>query len=69
LRSAAAFALEPGRISASLPILRAVSWHPTVEGDTYEAAREAFEWNVPDGYNAARDCLRKHDDPDAPALY
>jgi acetyl-CoA synthetase len=46
-----------------------MSWHLTVEGDTYEAARESFEWNVPDGYNAARDCLRKHDDPDAPALY
>ncbi|WP_255193309.1 acyl-CoA synthetase [Natronobeatus ordinarius] len=46
-----------------------MSWHLTLEGDTYEAAREAFEWDVPEGYNAAHDLVRKHDDPDAVALY
>jgi len=37
-------------------------------GDSYTAAREAFEWDVPADYNIARDCVRKHD-RDAPALY
>ncbi len=49
--------------------VRGMTWHLTVPGDTYEAAREQFAWNVPDGYNAAWDCLRKHDETDRPALY
>jgi acetyl-CoA synthetase len=46
-----------------------VTWHITLDYDTYEAAREGFEWDFPDGYNIAWDCLRKHDDPDRPALH
>jgi acetyl-CoA synthetase len=44
-------------------------WHVTLDYDTYEEAREKFAWDIPDDYNAAYDFLRKHDDPDAPALY
>jgi len=41
----------------------------TLDRDTYGEARERFEWDVPDDYNAARDLVRKHDDPDRVALY
>ncbi len=44
-------------------------WHVTLDHDSYEDAREAFEWDIPEDYNAARDFVRKHDDPDEPALY
>ncbi|WP_114579020.1 acyl-CoA synthetase [Saliphagus sp. LR7] len=44
-------------------------WHITLDYDTYKEARKEFEWDFPDGYNIARDCLRKHDDRDKPALY
>jgi acetyl-CoA synthetase len=44
-------------------------WRITVDEDSYEAARESFSWDVPDGYNAAEDFLTKHDDLDRPALY
>ncbi|MFB6311848.1 MAG: acyl-CoA synthetase [Salinirussus sp.] len=44
-------------------------WHLTVEGESYDAARSNFEWDIPAGYNAARDFLTKHDDTDRPALY
>lgn len=44
-------------------------WHVTLEGGTYEEARDAFEWDLPDGYNAAHDLVGKHDDCDAVALY
>ncbi|HKJ59350.1 MAG TPA: AMP-binding protein, partial [Halobacteriales archaeon] len=46
-----------------------MAWHVTLEGDTYEAARAAFEWDLPDDYNAAYDLVGKHDDRDAMALY
>jgi acetyl-CoA synthetase len=46
-----------------------MTWHLTLDHDTYEAAREGFTWDIPDGYNAAEDLLRKHDDPEAPALH
>jgi len=46
-----------------------MAWHVTLEGDTYEAARAAFEWDLPDDYNAAYDLVGKHDDRDAIALY
>ncbi len=46
-----------------------MTWHLTVEGDTLDAARDAFEWDIPAEYNAARDFLRKHEDTDRPALY
>ena len=39
-----------------------------LNGESYEAACEAFEWNLPEEYNVARDCVQKHD-PDAVALY
>jgi len=44
-------------------------WHVTLEQETYEEARAEFSWDLPDDYNLARDFLRKHDDPDVPALY
>jgi len=40
-----------------------MSWHLTLDEDSYEAARESFAWDVPEGYNAAADLLQKHDDP------
>ena len=46
-----------------------MSWHITLDEDTYERAREAYDWEIPDDYNIARDSLRKHDDVDRPALY
>jgi acetyl-CoA synthetase len=46
-----------------------MTWHVTLGQETHHEAREAFTWEFPDGYNIARDCLRKHDDPDRPALH
>ncbi len=46
-----------------------MSWHVTPEFETYQEARSAFEWDIPDEFNAARDLIRKHDDLDSPALY
>jgi acetyl-CoA synthetase len=46
-----------------------MAWYLTLGGDSYEAAREAFEWNLPADYNAAHDLLRKHEETDRPALY
>lgn len=46
-----------------------MTWHINLNCDTYEQAREEFAWNLPDDYNIAWDCLRKHDDLDRPALY
>ncbi|MEM4781339.1 MAG: AMP-binding protein, partial [Halalkalicoccus sp.] len=43
-------------------------WYCTLEYESYEDARERFAWDIPDGYNLADDLLRKHPDPDAPAL-
>ena len=41
-----------------------MAWYLQLEGDTYEEANNSFSWNeVPDDYNIAVDCLRKHDDP------
>jgi acetyl-CoA synthetase len=39
-----------------------------LNGESYEAAREAFEWHLPAAYNVARDCVGKHN-RDAVALY
>jgi acetyl-CoA synthetase len=44
-------------------------WHITLDEDTYERARSEFRWEVPDDYNIAGDCLRKHDDVDRVALH
>ncbi|MFB6170468.1 MAG: AMP-binding protein [Haloarculaceae archaeon] len=38
-------------------------WQVTLDYDTYDRAREEFEWNLPDDYNAAHDFVRKHEDP------
>lgn len=38
-------------------------WELRLDYDTYEAARQGFTWDIPDGYNIADDVLRKHDDP------
>ncbi|WP_254545247.1 acyl-CoA synthetase [Halomarina pelagica] len=46
-----------------------MTWHVSLDYDTYEAARESFAWDIPDDYNLAHDLLRKHDDADAPALH
>lgn len=43
-------------------------WHISSDFDTYEQACREFEWDFPDDYNIARDCLRKHDDLDQVAL-
>ncbi|MFC6939597.1 acyl-CoA synthetase [Salinirubellus sp. GCM10025818] len=40
-----------------------MTYHVSLDYDTYEAAREGFSWDVPDDYNAAYDLLRKHEDP------
>ncbi|MFB6155646.1 MAG: acyl-CoA synthetase [Haloferacaceae archaeon] len=37
--------------------------------EEYDEARAAFEWDLPEEFNPAVDFLRKHDDPDAVALY
>jgi acetyl-CoA synthetase len=46
-----------------------MSWQVELEGETYEAARERFEWDFPEDYNVAHDLVGKHDDRDAVALY
>lgn len=50
-----------------------MTWYVTDqlnECDSYEAAYETFEWDVPSNYNMAEDCVRKHDNPDESiALY
>ncbi|WP_254534010.1 acyl-CoA synthetase [Natrinema gelatinilyticum] len=45
-----------------------MAWFLEFEDESYEAACEAFEWDLPAEYNIARDCVRKHD-RDAVALY
>ena len=49
-------------------VVRGMPWHVTLDGDTYAGARESFAWDFPDDYNIARDCLRKHEETDRPAL-
>ena len=46
-----------------------MTWHVTLDYETYEQASEEFEWDLPADYNAAEDLLRKHDDCDEPALH
>jgi acetyl-CoA synthetase len=46
-----------------------MTWQITVDGEDYATARETFEWDVPEGFNAARDAVRKHEDIDQVALY
>jgi acetyl-CoA synthetase len=42
-----------------------MAYHISLDYDTYEQARNEFEWHIPDGYNMAYDFLRKHEDPKA----
>ena len=42
-----------------------MTYHIALDYDGYEAAREGFEWNVPEGFNAAYDLVGKHEDPKA----
>ncbi|KXA98686.1 hypothetical protein AKJ40_04550, partial [candidate division MSBL1 archaeon SCGC-AAA259M10] len=44
-------------------LVRIMSWHITLEENSWEEARENFEWNIPKDYNVIHDLLRKHDDP------
>jgi len=46
-----------------------MAWHVDLDYESYEAAREGFEWDLPDDYNIVHDLLRKHEDTDATALY
>jgi len=46
-----------------------MTWHVTLEGDTYEEARAAFSWDLPSDYNIAHDLVRKHEDQDTVALH
>jgi acetyl-CoA synthetase len=46
-----------------------MSWHVTLDYDTHENAHDGFAWDIPEGYNAAEDLLRKHEDMDQVALY
>jgi acetyl-CoA synthetase len=41
-----------------------MTWYIELAGDSYEAAHENFDWDLPADYNIAADFLRKHDDPD-----
>jgi len=41
-----------------------MAWDIRLDHDSYEQARAEFIWaDIPDDYNIAYDCLRKHDDP------
>jgi len=40
-----------------------MTWYAMPDFDSYERAREEFEWSLPDQYNPAVDCLRKHESP------
>lgn len=44
-----------------------MAWYMSLE-DSYSAAVDNFEWDLPTDYNAAYDLLRKHDDTSRPAL-
>jgi acetyl-CoA synthetase len=46
-----------------------MAWYITLDQETHAAARAEFDWDLPDGYNIAHDCLHKHADADRPALY
>ncbi|MEF8807859.1 AMP-binding protein [Natronomonas sp.] len=42
-----------------------MTWNVTLPAESYETAREEFEWDLPTDYNAAYDLVGKHDDPEA----
>jgi len=41
-----------------------MTWYVTLDADSYEAAREGFEWDLPEGYDAVWNVLGKHENPD-----
>lgn len=41
-----------------------MSFHVTLDYQSYAAARESFNWDIPDDYNIAYDLLRKHPEPE-----
>jgi len=46
-----------------------MAWHVTLPTESYEAARDGFEWDIPSGYNAAHDLVGKHEDQARVALF
>jgi acetyl-CoA synthetase len=40
-----------------------MTYHVSLDGDTHEAARERFSWDLPADYNVAYDLVGKHEDP------
>jgi acetyl-CoA synthetase len=40
-----------------------MTWHVMPDYETYDRALADFEWEFPDQYNPAVDCLRKHESP------
>ncbi|MGM0389924.1 MAG: AMP-binding protein, partial [Natrinema limicola] len=46
-----------------------MAWHVTFDEDSYDKARESFEWDLPTDFNAATDLVGKHPDGDRPALF
>lgn len=44
-------------------------WTFDFDYDSYESALSDFTWEIPDEYNIAVDCVRKHADGSRPALY
>ncbi len=46
-----------------------MTWHITLDHDSYDDARESFAWDVPEAFNAAADLVSKHEDGDQVALY
>ncbi|WP_226041913.1 AMP-binding protein [Natrinema sp. DC36] len=46
-----------------------MTWHITLDHDSYDDARESFAWDVPDAFNAAADLVSKHEGGDRVALY
>ena len=46
-----------------------MTWHVTLPTESYETARDGFEWDVPSTYNAAHDLVGKHEDQSRVALF
>ncbi|RZV10675.1 acetyl-CoA synthetase [Natrinema hispanicum] len=46
-----------------------MTWHVTFDEDSYDEARESFEWDLPADFNAATDLVGKHPNGDRPALF
>ena len=42
---------------------KCMAWYINYQADSYEQAHANFEWDIPEGYNAAYDLVQKHPDP------